>query len=150
MRNRFTWIALLAALVVIACSPPSAEDLVAEVIATRNEFEAQLSSWAPLGADGPAPHIYLDVIVVKNTEKSLTRLTVLVEQLDVDNEILDSQRVALDVSSIDVRGLSKNIGVEVRPMMEGVEGVRLILEPNLPREVWAEFPELDRVRPRGQ
>jgi hypothetical protein len=27
--------------------------------------------------------------------------------------------------------------------------VRVIVEPNPPRETWSEFPELDRVRPRG-
>jgi hypothetical protein len=51
---------------------------------------------------------------------------------------------------MDMRGLSKNYGLEVRPMAAGVEGVTLVLEPNPPPDVWDQFPELDRVRPRGQ
>ena len=143
-------IALLAAIGAIACSPPSAEELVGEIIATRNEFEVRLSSWIDRNAGGPDPHLYLDVTVVKNTEESITRLTVLVEQVDAAGSVLNSQRVSLDVSTLDIRGLSKNIGVEVRPMMPSVEGVRLLIEPNPPADVWPEFPEFDRVRPRGQ
>jgi len=146
--------ALVAALLVtaaaVACSPPSAEDLVADVIATRNQFEVSLSSWIDRDADTAQPWLYLDVAVVKNTEERLSRLTVLVEQLDADNEVLSSQRVPIDVSDMDVRGLSKTYGVEVRPMSPGVEGVRLVIEPNPSEDVWDEFPELDRVRPRGR
>ena len=149
MRNRGLWTASLAALAIIACSPPSAEDLVAEIITTRNGYEVALGSWIDRDAGGGDPHLYLDVVVVKNTQEFLRDLTVLVEQLDADNEVLDSQRIALDVSGLDVSGLSKNIGVEVRPMVAGVEGVRLLIEPNPPREVWPELRELDRVRPRG-
>ena len=146
--------ALVAALLVtagaVACSPPSAEDLVADVIATRNQFEVSLSSWIDRDADTAQPWLYLDVAVVKNTEEQLSRLTVLVEQLDADNEVLSSQRVPIDVSDMDVRGLSKTYGVEVRPMSPGVEGVRLVIEPNPPEDTWDQFPELDRVRPRGR
>lgn len=149
--------ALLARLMVLplaaaafACSPPSAEDLVAEVIATRNDYEVALSSWIDRNAGTPQASLYLDVTVVKNTEESLNRLTVLVEQLDADNNVLDSQRVPIDVSDMDTRGLSRNYGVEVRPLAPGVEGVRLLVEPNPPSDVWDQFPELDRVRPRGR
>ena len=149
MRTRALLTALLLALTAVACSAPSAEDLVAEVIATRNRFDVSLSSWIDRDTDTATPSLYLDVAVVKNTEDSLTRLTVLVEQLDANNQVLASQRVPIDVSDMDTRGLSKNYGLEVRPMAPGVEGVRLRIEPNPDPEVWSEFPELDRVRPRG-
>lgn len=150
MRTRATFTALLLAAATIACSPPTAEDLVAEVIAVRNSFEVSLASWIDRGADTPAPYLYLDVDVVKNTEDGLTRLTVLVEQLDANGDVLDAQRVPINVSDMDMRGLSKKYTLEVRPLAPGVEGVRLIVEPNPAPETWTEFPELDRVRPRGQ
>lgn len=152
MRHRAPLIVLLlgVACAALACAAPSAEDLVAEVLATRNEYEVQLSSWIERNSGTPNASLYLDVNVVKNTEESLTRLTVLVEQLDANNDVLASQRAPIDVSELDTRGLSRSYGVEVRPVAPGVEGVRLALEPNPPAETWAEFPELDRVRPRGR
>ncbi len=149
MRSHAVVTALLLASVV-ACSAPSAEDLVAGVIATRNNFEVNLTSWIDRDADTPQPWLYLDVAVVKNTEDDLTRLTVLVQQLDVAGTVLAEQRVAINVSDLGMRGVSKNYGLEVRPMAAGVEGVTLVIESNPPREVWDQFPELDRVRPRGQ
>lgn len=133
----------------VACSPPSADELVENVLRTRNNYEVRLTSWAPFEEGTPQARLYLDVVVVKNTEDSLTDLTVLVEQLDSAESPLSSQRVSIDVSAMDLRGLSKNFGVEVSPLQANVEGVRLILEPNPPRDAWGEFPELDRVRPRG-
>ena len=147
-RRALVTVLLLAA--VAACSPPSAEDLVAEVIRTRNNFEVSLASWIDRDTDTAQPWLYLDVVVLKDTEDNLTRLTVLVKQLDEAGAVLAEQRVAIDVSNIDMRGLSKNYGLELRPMAAGVEGVTLAIEPNPAREVWDEFPELDRVRPRGQ
>jgi len=149
MRIRALMTVLLLAVTVVACSPPSAEDLVSQVIGTRNRFEVSLSSWIDRDADTAQPWLYLDVSVLKNTEDSLTRLTVLVQQLDADNQVLASQRVPIDVSDMDTRGLSKTYGLEVRPMAAGVEGVTVVIEPNPPSDVWSEFPELDRVRPRG-
>lgn len=149
MRRRALVTALLLA-AVVACSPPSAEDLVAEVIRTRNNFEVSLASWIDRDTDTAQPWLYLDVVVLKDTEDNLTRLTVLVKQLDEAGAVLAEQRVAIDVSNIDMRGLSKNYGLELRPMAAGVEGVTLVIEPNPAREVWEQFPELDRVRPRGQ
>jgi hypothetical protein len=150
MRHRALLTALLIAAAAVACSAPSAEDLVAEVLATRNEYDVALSSWIDRNAGTPQASLYLDVNVVKNTEENLTHLTVLVEQLDADNNVLDSQRVAIDVSDLDTRGLSRSYGLEVSPLAAGVEGVRLIVEPNPPADVWDEFPELERVRPRGR
>ncbi len=150
MRIRATFTALLLAATAIACSPPTAEDLVAEVIAVRNNFEVSLASWIDRDTDTPAPYLYLSVGVVKNTEDTLTRLTVLVEQLDADGNVLDTQRIPINVSDMDMRGLSKTYALDVRPLAPGVEGVRLIIEPNPAAETWGEFPELDRVRPRGQ
>ena len=149
MRRRALVTALLLA-AVVACSPPSAEDLVAEVIRTRNNFEVSLASWIDRDTDTAQPWLYLDVVVLKDTEDNLTRLTVLVKQLDEAGAVLAEQRVAIDVSNMDMRGLSKNYGLELRPLAAGVEGVTLAIEPNPAREVWDEFPELDRVRPRGQ
>ena len=143
-------IALIAAAAAVACSPPTANDLVAEIIAARNEFEAEATSWIDRDVDTPDPSLYIEVIVVKNTEERLTRLTVLVEQLDAASAVVASLRVPIDVSDMDVRGLSKTYGVEVRPRHPGVEAIRLIIEPDPPADVWDQFPELDRVRPRGQ
>ena len=38
MRTRITFTIFLLAAVMIACSPPTADDLVAQVIAIRNNF----------------------------------------------------------------------------------------------------------------
>ena len=103
MRTRpFVAILLLLAPLAAACSAPSAEDLVQQVLATRNQFEVALSSWIDRDAGTPNAYLYLDVNVVKNTEQNLTRLTVMVEQLDANNEVLTSQRVAIDVSDMDM------------------------------------------------
>jgi len=150
MRHRALLTALLLAATAAACGAPSAEDLVAQVIATRNDYQVALSSWIDRDAGTPNASLYLDVNVVKNTEENLTHLTVLVQQLDADGNVLDSQRVPIDVSDLDTRGLSKSYGIDVRPMAPGVEGVTLQIEPNPPADAWNEFPELDRVRPRGR
>jgi len=150
MRHRALLTALLLAATAAACGAPSAEDLVAQVIATRNDYQVALSSWIDRDAGTPNASLYLDVNVVKNTEENLTHLTVLVQQLDADGNVLDSQRVPIDVSDLDTRGLSKSYGIDVRPMAPGVEGVTLQVEPNPPADVWNQFPELDRVRPRGR
>jgi len=150
MRTCIIFTILLLAAVMIACSPPTADDLVAQVIAIRNNFEVNLSSWIDRGTETGTPYLYLDVDVVKNVEDSLARLTVLVEQLDANGNVLDAQHVPIDVSGMDMRGLSKKYALEVRPLVPGVEGVRLTIEQNPARETWTEFPELDRVRPRGQ
>ena len=42
MRTCITFTFLLLAAVTIACSPPTADDLVAQVIAIRNSFELSL------------------------------------------------------------------------------------------------------------
>jgi hypothetical protein len=150
MRHRALLTALLLTATAAACAAPSAEDLVAQVIATRNDYQVALKSWIDRDAGTPNASLYLDVDVVKNTEENLTRLTVLVQQLDADGNVLDSQRVPIDVSDLDTRGLSKSYGIEVRPMAPGVEGVTLQVEPNPPADTWDQFPELDRVRPRGR
>ena len=144
------FIALITAAVAVACSPPTADDLVAGIIATRNEFEAEATSWIDRDVDTPNPWLYVEVIIVKNTEEQLARLTVLVEQLDADSAVLAAQRIPIDVSDMDIRGLSKTYTVDVRPMQPGVEAIRLIIEPDPPVDVWDQFPELNRVRPRGR
>ena len=149
MRHRLL-IALITAATAVACSPPTADDLVAGIIATRNEFEAEATSWIDHDVDTPNPSLYVEVIVVKNTEEQLTRLTVLVEQLDADSAVLTAQRIPIDVSDMGMRGLSKTYGIDVRPRQPGVEAIRLIIEPDPPAEVWDQFPELNSVRPRGR
>lgn len=149
MRHRVLLVTFLLAAVAVGCGAPSADDLVADVIATRNQYEVALSSWIDRNAGTPQATLYLDVNVINNGQQSLQDLTVLVEQLDADNAVLDSQRVAIDVSGM-TGGLSKSTGVEVSPVAPGVEGVRVVIEPNPPADVWNEFPELDRVRPRGR
>ena len=149
MRYRVLFIASLLAVAAAGCSAPTADDLVADVIAIRNQYEVALSSWIDRNAGTPQASLYLDVNVINNGQQSLQNLTVLVEQLDADNEVLSADRVTLDVSGM-TGGLSKSTGVEVSPVAAGVEGVRLTIEPNPPADVWSQFPELDRVRPRGR
>jgi len=139
---------IFVALMAIACGPPSAEDLVNEVLMVRTEFDVELTSWVPRDEGGADPHLYVDVTLMKNTDANLRHLTVMVEQQDEIGNKLSEARVALDVSNVE-RGYPQNVGVAVRPLMPGVEGVRLYLEPNPPAEEWNEFPELDAVRPRG-
>ncbi len=139
---------VIVALVVIGCSPPSAEDLVNDVLMVRTEFDVELTSWVPRDEGGADPHLYVDVTILKNTDEALRHLTVMVEQQDELGVKLSETRVTLDVGNIE-RGYPQNVGVAVRPLMSGVEGVRLYLEPNPPQEAWNEFPELEAVRPRG-
>ena len=138
----------VVALLAIACTPPSAEDLVNEILLARTEFEVELTSWVPRDEGGGDPHLYLDVTILKETDEPLRHLTVMVEQQDELGNKLSETRVALDVNNVE-RGYPQNVSVAVRPLMPNVEGVRLYLEPNPPREAWSEFPELDAVRPRG-
>ena len=136
-------LAALLAAATLACAPPSAEELVRNVFQLRNNYDANLTSWI-LRPDGS---LYLDVLVVNNNETTLPALTVMVEQLDVDNNVLRAERVAIDVSAL-TAGLGQGIGVTVPNAIPEVEGVRLLVEGNPPRDVWAEFKELDGVRPR--
>jgi len=139
---------VFVALLVVGCSPPSAEDLVNDVLLVRTEFDVELTSWVPRDEGGADPHVYVEVTIKTNTDESLHYLTVMVEQRDeIGNKLLET-RVALDVYDIE-RGYPQNVGVAVRPLMPGVEGVRLYLEPNPPQEAWDEFPELEAVRPLG-
>lgn len=138
---------LTAVVVAAACAPPSADDLVADVLELRNRYDVRLTSWIVRDEGGPDAHLYLDVAVVQNGPRGLDDLTVLVEQLDADGRMLRQDRVALDVSRL-TSGLSRNLGVEVRPADPRVEGVRLYVEPDPPRDAWSEFPELEEVRPR--
>lgn len=149
MRHRVQLTTLLVAAMAVGCSAPTAEDLVAEVIATRNQYEVALSSWIDRNVGTPQAHLYLDVNVINDGQGSLQTLTVLVNQLDANNEVLASQRVPIDVSGM-TGGLSKSTGIEVSPLAPGVEGVSLAIEPNPPADAWDEFPELERVRPRGR
>lgn len=141
------WICVAAVIALAACSAPSAEDLVREVIAQRNSYDARLSSWI-VREDAAVPFLYLDVMVVNNNmEATLRTLTVMVEQLDADDQVLDARRVALDVAAL-TAGIGQSIGVQVSPANPAVEGVRLFVEGNPATEVWPEFPEFDSVRPR--
>ena len=54
--------------------------------------------------------------------KALRHLTVMVEQQDEIGNKLSETRVTLDVNDIE-RGYPQNVGVAVRPLMPGVEGV---------------------------
>ena len=87
------------------------------------------------------------MVVNNNVEESLRTLTVIVEQLDIDDKILDSRRHVLDVAEM-TAGIGQSVGVQVRPAFSAVEGIRLLVEPRPEREDWPEFPELDAVRPR--
>ena len=137
----FLFVALLP-----ACSPPSGSELVEQVIEQRNQYEARLNSWI-VREDAAEPYLYLEVNVLNNSQESLQTLTVMVEQLDADNEMLRQDRVPIDVADL-TPGLAESIGVEVRPAHPDVEGIRLFVESNPPEEAWGEFPEFERVRPR--
>lgn len=138
----------LSALLVVSCSPPSAEDLVTDILQVRNEFEVRLTSWIVRDEGTANARLYLDVTVLKNTAEPLDYLTVMVEQQDAAGNTLSEKRVSFEVVQLE-RGLSQTTGVEVFPAQPGVEGVRLYIEPNPPRDTWGEFRELARVRPRS-
>lgn len=145
--KRWSWIAVVVTVIAAGCSAPSAEDLVREVTEQRNNYDARLNSWI-VREDAPVPFLYLDIMVVNNnTDVALRSLTVMVEQLDAEDNVLDARRVAIDVAAL-TAGIGQSVGVQVSPANAAVEGVRLFVEANPPREVWAEFPELDAVRPR--
>jgi len=136
--------ALVLAFVAPACSPPSAEDLVRAVAEQRNNYSATLQSWTQR-EDGS---LYLDVLVVNNNaESSLRTLTVMVEQLDADNNVLGSSRGVLDVVSL-TPGLGQPVGLTLAGAAAQVEGIRLFVEPLPAEDDWPDFPEFDAVRPR--
>jgi len=146
MKRRLALIAAIA-LVGVACSAPTAEELVRQVIQQRNAYDATLSSWI-VRDDAAIPYLYLDVMVVNNNaEATLRTLTVMVEQLDADNNVITSSRAGIDVASF-TPGMGQSVGVTVAPAADGVEGVRLFVETNPPEDVWREFKEFDAVRPR--
>lgn len=146
--QRFLPVVLLPlAILALACSPPSADDLVQEVLRQRQNYEARLSSWIIRDSTSP-PHLYLDVNVINNNQDAtLDQLTVMVEQLDSEDNVLSAQRVPIDASEL-TPGISESKGIEVSPAVANVDGVRLYIEGSPDPEVWNEFPELDAVRPR--
>jgi hypothetical protein len=145
--RRLTALALLALVGLVACSPPSAQDLVRQVVQQRNNYEARLTSWI-VREDAPTPHLYLDVMIINNNDEvALKTLTVMVEQLDAEDGVLHSQRVAVDVAQL-TAGIGQGVGVQVLPVATGVEGIRLYVETNPESAVWPEFPEFNAVRPR--
>ena len=142
--KRVALAALVLALVAPACSPPSADDLVRGVMEQRRNYSATLQSWTQR-EDGS---LYLDVMVVNNNvEGSLRRLTVMVEQLDAEDNVLSADRVALDVATL-TPGLGQPVGVTVAGAAPVVEGIRLYVEPQPEEAEWPDFPEFDAVRPR--
>jgi len=146
MKRHLLLATLALAVTVIACSPPTARDLVADVVAQRNNYEARLTSW--IVRDTATPHLYLDVMVINNNEEAaLKTLTVVVEQLDGEDNVLHSQRVPIDTAQL-TAGIGQGVGVQVLPVLDGVEGVRLYVEGNPDEESWPEFPEFNAVRPR--
>lgn len=130
----------------LACGPPSGGELVQQVIEQRNRYEARLNSWI-VREDAPEPYLYLQVNVINDSQEALQTLTVMVEQLDGDNELLRQDRVPIDVSDL-TPGLAESMSVEVRPAHAQVEGIRLSVEADPPEAAWGEFPEFERVRPR--
>ncbi len=142
MNRLLTVIAIVLA--TTACSPPSGEELVQEVMQQRNKYDATPQSWI-VRPDGT---IYIEVLVVNNNlEGGLRTLTVLVEQIDTDETVLKSERVPMNVMSL-TAGLGKNLGVSVMAVKPDVEYVRLLVEAAPESDSWSEFPEFDAVRPR--
>ncbi|HJO05300.1 MAG TPA: hypothetical protein QGG47_15145 [Acidobacteriota bacterium] len=127
-----------------ACSPPSGEELVQEVMQQRNKYDATPQSWIVR----PDSSIYIEVLVVNNNlEGGLRTLTVLVEQIAADDSVIRSERVPMDVASL-TAGLGNNLGVTVMAARPDVEYVRLLVEAAPESDTWSDFPEFDAVRPR--
>jgi len=142
MKRLLTIVATVLA--IAACSPPSGEELVQQVMQQRNRYNATPQSWIVR----PDNSIYIEVLVVNNNlEGGLRTLTVLVEQIDTDDSVLKSERVPIDVLSL-TAGLGKNLGVSVIAVTPDVEYVRLVVEPAPEADTWSDFPEFDAVRPR--
>ena len=136
--------AVVLLLVAAACSPPSADELVRGVVEQRNNYTAELKSWTQR-EDGS---LYLDVLVVNNNaESSLRTLTVLIEQLDADGNVLGATREVLDVVTL-TAGLGQSVGVTLAGAAPQVEGIRLLRETQPEEAIWSDFPEFDAVRPR--
>ncbi|NKB86908.1 MAG: hypothetical protein GKS06_01635 [Acidobacteria bacterium] len=135
---------LMLAIVAPACSPPSADDLVRGVMEQRRNYTAELKSWAQR-EDGS---LYLDILVVNNNaEGSLRNLTVLVRQLDADDNVIGESRESLNVSTL-TPGLGQPVGVTVAGASARVEGAYVVIEPQPEEAEWSDFPEFDAVRPR--
>lgn len=140
-------LALTVAVASVACSAPSADDLVQDVMRQRMNYEARLNSWI-VREDTSPPHLYLEVNVLNNNQDvTLRTLTVMVEQLDSDGEVLSAQRKAIDVAEL-TPGIGQSMGVQVAPAHPQVDGIRLFVESQPERDTWSQFPELDAVRPR--
>ena len=137
-------ITIVMAVATTACSPPSGEELVQQVIEQRNNYDATPQSWIVR----PDSSIYIEVLVVNNNlEGGLRTLTVLVEQIAADDSLLKSERVPMNVVSL-TAGLGKNLGVSVMAARPDVEYVRLLVEAAPEADTWPEFPEFGEVRPR--
>ena len=135
---------IMAVLAMAACSPPSGEELVQQVMQQRNKYDATPQSWIVR----PDSSIYIEVLVVNNNlEGGLRTLTVLVEQIDANDSVLKSERVPMDVMAL-TAGLGKNLGVSVMAVTPDVEYVRLVVERAPEADTWSDFPEFDAVRPR--
>lgn len=148
MHSRLALITLaLTVALPVACSPPTAEELVQERIRARTDFTVELSSWVDRTDAQGQPYLYLDLRVIKDRDNPLAELTVMVEQLDEQQNVLSEQRITVDVADL-TRGLAKSLSAEVQPIAEDVMGVRVYVEPDPPREAWDQFPEFDEVRPR--
>ena len=96
-----------------------------------------------MSTPGAPSSLYLDVLILNNSDKSLRTLTLLVEQLDANDQLLASQRVAAEVTAL-TPGISQTVGVELGPAHSSVEGIRLILELDPGPEIWDQFPEFNR------
>lgn len=138
---------IAAALLALACAPPTADELVEEVMVTRLSYDVQAKSWIIRDGSNP-PEIYIEALVINNNQEATLRtLTVKVDQLDADGELLSSQRVPIDVVAL-TPGIGQTLGVVASPAHPDVDGITLLVEPRPDADVWAEFPEFDAVRPR--
>lgn len=147
MKRPFALLLLPLLAGISACSPPSAEDLVRQVMQQRTRYTVTLGSWV-VSENAVPPYLQLDVTVVNNNQDvTLRTVTVMVEQLDADGNVLAEQRVSIDTSAF-TPGFGQSKGVQVSPAAPGVDGLRLYIESAPERAVWDEFPEFAAVRPR--
>lgn len=147
MKRPTSLLLLLAALAGAACSAPSADELVEEVMMTRVNYDVEARSWIIRDESDP-PEIYIETFVINNNQdQALRTLTVLVEQYDVDGNLVAENRVALDVAEL-TPGIGRSIGVTVPAANMEVDGLVVRREIQPDQAVWGEFPEFERVRPR--
>ncbi len=147
MKRLVTLLLLATSLSAIGCAPPSADELVEDVMRIRLQYDVEARSWIIREESNP-PEIYIEAFVLNNNQDDALRtLTVMVEQYDADGNVIGADRVALDVADL-TPGIGRSIGITVPAASDNVDGLVVRREVRPEQDVWGEFPEFDAVRPR--